>query len=157
MKGWELIAFRETQPNSANLFSHFPDATATDLQDFHERFIRSEGLFKHMQLTHPPLDRAYCDYSSYGIACVGSGKHTVTIGKLIEDNLFHVRQWVGKRDVPTSSNLQGGHRIAVLAKMVDEITGHEMLAILDSDMEKLDDNLFVMDHFSRKATFRVQY
>ena len=44
----------------------------------------------------------------------------------------------------------------MLAKTVDEITGDEMLSILASDFEELDDELFVGDASSGKATFRLQ-
>jgi hypothetical protein len=36
-----------------------------------------------------------------------------------------------------------GEKLAVLAKTVDEITGYEMLKILESEYEDLDDGLFI--------------
>lgn len=44
--------------------------------------------------------------------------------------------------------------MALLAKTVDEVTGYEMLPILDSDLDELDDDLFVKDEESGKPTFR---
>jgi hypothetical protein len=51
-----------------------------------------------------------------------------------------------------SFTMQVGHRIVLLANTVDEITGHEMLSILGSEVEELDEELFVRDAGNGKAT-----
>ena len=89
-----------------------------------------------MQLAHPPIKQLYLKtISERRIEGAASG---ITIETLVQECIDHHN---GGTFIILSTGY--GEKLAVLAKTVDEITGYEMLKILDSEYEELDGDLFI--------------
>jgi hypothetical protein len=102
-----------------------------------------------MQLTHPPTKQLYLNTMYDFERCIEGVATGITIKTLIQG-------CISLHNEGTFIILSTGYgeELAVLAKTVDEITGYEMLKILDSEYEDLGDGLFIRP--SRKWEIRLR-
>lgn len=139
----ETVAYIDATPGSQHILLSFPNSF------FYQH--RFNGLYKNMLLTQPPMKDLNLRTPENKIEITGFCKGNLTICKLIKG--FLAKSEVNYGAYSEVIEFQGGHKFALLAKTVDEITGYEMLEILASDPDKLDPNLFIKDDASGAPTF----
>lgn len=106
-----------------------------------------------MLLTRPPIKNLHY-HLPYGHAVsVRSPGGRITTGDIFDGSSITRNDC--KQSSSRADDLCGKHRIALLSKTADEITGYGMLAILDSDFENIDSELFLKNKTTGETSFCV--
>ena len=135
------MAYRDIHLDSEQLHAELPTGSSGS-QKCYIQLESSKGLFKEMLFTHPPMKLVYRAHRG-NFKPTEPKKSALTIKTLIRDCIGDQgRNTTARYNLP-HVGLIGGNSILLLARTVDEITGYEMLEILDSELEALDKKLFL--------------
>ena len=137
------MAYRDIRWFRGQLLAEFPKRSLGPEKHYTE-LQQSKGLFKPMLLTHPPVKELLLVTGFGNFVTVGLEQGIVTVEGLIEASIGS-KQWkkAGYVSCRLHVGLTEGQRFALLARTVDEITGYEMLEILDSKLEALPEGLLL--------------
>ena len=112
---------------------------------YHMALARSVGTFRNMLLTSPPIMTVKVYSLNKDMAAIlGQTRLSSLFGEVdMRLTIWRFLQHCSWFQEPKCLWPNGGDNWVVLAKTVDEITGHEMLEILRSNFEDLHKSLFL--------------